>query len=70
MTGDRLSGALVVVGYSLRESLRRKVFLVVLLLTAGFLVLYWLGAREAFEDTSGFATGAENVAPPSAEVRA
>jgi ABC-type transport system involved in multi-copper enzyme maturation permease subunit len=51
----------VVVGYALRESLRRRVFLVVLVLTAGFLGLYWLGAREAFDDTSGFATGVENV---------
>src|SRR4051794_24333260 len=59
--GGGVSGALVVVGYALRESLRRRVFLVVLVLTAGFLGLYWLGAREAFDDTSGFATGAENV---------
>ena len=36
-------------------------FAVVVLLTLAFLVLYWLGAREAFEDTSGFAAGAENV---------
>ncbi len=56
-----MSGALVVVGYALREALRRRVLLVVVLLTLAFLVLYWLGAREAFEDTSGFATGAENV---------
>jgi len=56
-----VSGALVVVGYALRESLRRRVFLVVLVLTAGFLGLYWLGAREAFDDTSGFSTGVENV---------
>jgi ABC-type transport system involved in multi-copper enzyme maturation permease subunit len=56
-----MSGALVVVGYALREALRRRVFAVVVLLTLAFLVLYWLGAREAFEDTSGFATGAENV---------
>ena len=51
----------VVVGYALREALRRRVFAVVVLLTVAFLVLYWLGAREAFEDTSGFATGADNV---------
>jgi len=56
-----VSGALVIVGYALRESLRRRVFAVVLLLTAAFLGLYWLGAREAFDDTSGFAEGAENV---------
>ena len=56
-----MSGALVVVGYALREALRRRVFAVVVLLTLGFLVLYWLGAREAFDDTSGFSAGAENV---------
>lgn len=56
-----MSGALVVCGYALREALRRRVFLVVVILTIGFLGLYWLGAREAFDDTGGFATGAENV---------
>lgn len=39
----------VVVGYALRESLRRKVFLVVLVLTAGFLGLYALGTEQAFD---------------------
>jgi len=56
-----MSGALVVVGYALREALRRRVFAVVVVLTLAFLVLYWLGAREAFDDTSGFSAGAENV---------
>ena len=56
-----MRGALTVVGYALGEALRRRVFAVVVLLTVGFLVLYWLGAREAFEDTGGFATGADNV---------
>jgi ABC-type transport system involved in multi-copper enzyme maturation permease subunit len=56
-----VSGVAVVVGYALREALRRRVFAVVVLLTAAFLVLYWLGAREAFDDTSGFAAGADNV---------
>ena len=56
-----MSGALVVVGYALREALRRRVFAVVVLLTLAFLALYWLGAREAFQDTSGFATGVDGV---------
>ena len=56
-----MTGALTVVGYALREALRRRVFLVVVVLTLGFLGLYWLGAREAFDDTSGFSSGAENV---------
>jgi Cu-processing system permease protein len=46
-----------IVGYSLREALRRKVFAVVLLLTAGFLFLYWLGNHYAFRDV-------ENIQPP------
>jgi ABC-type transport system involved in multi-copper enzyme maturation permease subunit len=56
-----VSGALVVCGYALREALRRRVFLVVVVLTLGFLGLYWLGAREAFDDTSSFSAGADNV---------
>jgi len=56
-----VSGALVIVGYALREALRRRVFAVVVLLTLAFLALYWLGAREAFQDTSGFATGVDGV---------
>jgi ABC-type transport system involved in multi-copper enzyme maturation permease subunit len=43
----------VIAGYALQEALRRKVFAVVLVLTAAFLGLYWLGAREAFEETEG-----------------
>jgi Cu-processing system permease protein len=39
----------IVVDYSLRESLRRRVFLVVLVLTAAFLGLYALGTKEAFD---------------------
>jgi Cu-processing system permease protein len=46
-----------IVGYSLREALRRKVFAVVLLLTACFLFLYWLGNHYAFRDV-------ENIQPP------
>ena len=37
-----------IVGYALRESLRRRVFVVVLLLTGAFLALYGLGARAVF----------------------
>jgi Cu-processing system permease protein len=44
-----MRGVPVVVAYALRESLRRRVFLVVLLLTAAFLGLYALGAQQAFE---------------------
>ncbi len=46
-----------IAGYGLREALRRKVFVVVCLLTVAFLVLYWLGARYAFNHV-------RNVVPP------
>ncbi len=44
-----MRGIPIVIGYSLRESLRRRVFLVVLVLTAAFLGLYALGTNEAFQ---------------------
>jgi Cu-processing system permease protein len=44
-----------VIGYAIRESARRRVFFVVLLLTMGFLGLYALGVHFAFRDTQGFA---------------
>jgi Cu-processing system permease protein len=47
-----------IVGYGLREALRRKVFAVVLLLTAGFLFLYWLANHYAFRDV-------QNIGPPA-----
>jgi Cu-processing system permease protein len=46
-----------IVGYGLREALRRKVFAVVLLLTLGFLGLYWLANHYVFRDV-------QNVGPP------
>lgn len=36
------------VGWALREAVRRRIFLVVSLLTAGFLGLFWLGTHQAF----------------------
>ena len=44
-----MRGVPIVVGYALRESVRRRVFLVVLVLTAAFLGLYALGTNEAFD---------------------
>jgi Cu-processing system permease protein len=44
----------VVVGYALRESTRRKVFLIVLLLSIAFLALYGVGVWRAFRDTASF----------------
>jgi ABC-2 type transport system permease protein len=44
-----------VVGYAIRESVRRRVLAVVLVLTVGFLALYGIGVHFAFRDTQGFA---------------
>jgi hypothetical protein len=44
----------VVVGYALRESLRRRVFAIVLVLTAVFLGLYALGTDRAFQEVADF----------------
>ena len=46
-----MSGVVTIAGYGLREAVRRKVFAVVCLLSVSFLVLYWLGARYAFDLT-------------------
>jgi Cu-processing system permease protein len=45
----------VVAAHAIRESLRRRVFVVVLVLSVVFLGLYSWGAAELFEDVSGFA---------------
>jgi Cu-processing system permease protein len=42
---------LTIATYALQEGIRRKAFVVVLLLTAAFLGLYWLGATQAFQET-------------------
>lgn len=44
-----MRGVPIVVGYALRESLRRRVFLVVLVLTLAFVALYWFGTGQAFD---------------------
>ena len=48
-----MSGFGTIIGYGLREALRRKVFAVVLLLTAFFLALFWLANHYAFRDLAG-----------------
>jgi ABC-2 type transport system permease protein len=65
--GPGLGAVPVIIGYALRESLRRRVFVVVLVLTAGFLALYGLAVAVAharieensrtFTDTGVVATG-------------
>jgi Cu-processing system permease protein len=47
----------IIAGYALQEALRRRIFHVVLVLTALFLGLYWLGADTAFEDVAHFEGG-------------
>jgi Cu-processing system permease protein len=47
-----VSAVAVVVGYALRESLRRWIFYVVLVLTAAFLGLYAFGSVQVFQEVS------------------
>ena len=49
-----MSASLVVARHALRESLRRRVFAVVLALTLAFGGLYWWGCSELFQDVSEF----------------
>ena len=61
MSGAQLRSAAAVVGLSMREGIRRRVFLAVLVLTAGFLALYALGAHFAFQDVDEFAAGEPGI---------
>jgi ABC-type transport system involved in multi-copper enzyme maturation permease subunit len=45
-----MKGVWIVAGFALRESLRRRVFVVVALLTIGFLALYGLGVWQISKD--------------------
>jgi ABC-2 type transport system permease protein len=55
---------LAIVAYGLRESLRRKMFAVVLALTVLFLSLYGWGVHAAFKDTRSFVgPGQEQLDP-------
>jgi ABC-type transport system involved in multi-copper enzyme maturation permease subunit len=58
-----VSGVLVVAAHALRESLRRRVFVVVLVLSALFLGLYTWGAAELFEDVDSFGGNEFGVEP-------
>jgi ABC-type transport system involved in multi-copper enzyme maturation permease subunit len=49
-----VSGALTVARYALREAVRRRVLIIVMLLTAAFLGLYALGASVAFDEVNRF----------------
>ncbi len=56
-----MTGVWVMVRYAAQESLRRRVFLVVLILTALFLALYGYGTSLAFSDIAGFSTSEDLV---------
>ena len=53
-----MTPALTIAGYGLREALRRKVFVVVCLLTIAFVALYWVGNRYTFRHVA-------DVVPPA-----
>ncbi len=54
-----MNGAGVIVAYAIRESVRRRVFVIVTLLTLAFLALYALGVRQAFKELGDFTEGSE-----------
>jgi len=58
-----VSSVLTIMGYGFREAVRRKVFAVVLVLTAAFLVLFWLAVRYVFSRLSSIHPGDINVDP-------
>ncbi len=53
-----MTAVLTIAGYGLREAVRRKVFVVVCVLTVGFLALYWAGVRYTFNHV-------DSVLPPA-----
>jgi Cu-processing system permease protein len=48
-------GVTTVIGYAVRESIRRRVLAVVFILTVAFLALYGIGVHFAFRDSHAFA---------------
>ena len=50
-----MNGAVIVARYAVREAVRRRVILVVLLLTVGFLALYALGSKLTFDEVNSLA---------------
>ena len=53
-----MSAVLTIAGYGFREAVRRKVFAVVIVLTAAFLALFWLANHYVF-------TRLETITPPA-----
>ncbi|HET6998239.1 MAG TPA: ABC transporter permease subunit [Solirubrobacterales bacterium] len=61
MSSSTLVSVATVVGLSIQEGVRRRVFLAVLVLTVAFLTLYALGAHFAFRDVDQFAAGDSGI---------
>lgn len=53
----------VIAGFALRESLRRRVFLVVAVITVAFLALYGLGVWQAFQEVDNLSIDASGIEP-------
>jgi ABC-type transport system involved in multi-copper enzyme maturation permease subunit len=66
MSPSPLRSALTVIGLSVQEGVRRRVFLAVLILTAAFLALYALGTHFAFQSAREFAGGEAKILDPKA----
>ncbi len=66
MTPSLLVSATTVIAHSVREGIRRRVFLAVLALTAAFLALYAVGAHFVFVDARNFAGGEQGILDPKA----
>ena len=66
MSPSPLNSALTVVAHSVREGVRRRVFLAVVALTVAFLALYGLGAHFVFRDAREFAGGEQGILDPHA----
>lgn len=66
MSASALGSVATVVGLSIQEGVRRRVFLAVLVLTVAFLALYGLGAHFAFRDVDQFASGGTEILDPRA----
>ena len=66
MSSSPLVSVATVVGLSIQEGVRRRVFLAVLVLTVAFLTLYALGAHFAFRDVERFASGGTEILDPRA----
>ena len=60
-----MRGTGIIAVFALRESVRRRVFLVVGLLTVGFLVLYGLGTWQLFKSVDEFEPAIEGVEAPT-----